>query len=193
MISTFHFKETARIGAKQLATITNEAETAAQKMTHCFTYRGLDWCMLALIGCTWNDYPHWSAPCMPPVVPPPPHPPPPPWPRPCRTSISRMSSKEKICLHEREKHPPPPALQSSPAEDEEEEGQAGQNQSQGQAKASSSSSSEEESESESDAESGERSCFCFEVPAGCVYSSELLLLINPNDLCAHTKKAKEHF
>ncbi|CAI5664019.1 unnamed protein product [Oreochromis niloticus] len=73
--------------------------------------------------------------------------------RPRRTSISRMSSKEKICLHEREKHPPPPALQSSPAEDEEEEGQAGQNQSQGQVKASSSSSSEEESESESDAES----------------------------------------
>lgn len=70
-----------------------------------------------------------------------------------RTSISRMSSKDKICLHEREKHPPPPALQSSPAEDEEEEGQTGQNQSQGQAKASSSSSSEEESESESDAES----------------------------------------
>ncbi|GLD58784.1 protein phosphatase 1 regulatory subunit 12A-like isoform X1, partial [Lates japonicus] len=65
-----------------------------------------------------------------------------------RTSISRMSSKEKICLHEREKHPPP-ALQSSPAEDEEEEGQTGQSQ----AKASSSSSSEEESESESDAES----------------------------------------
>ncbi|XP_026167493.1 protein phosphatase 1 regulatory subunit 12A isoform X2 [Mastacembelus armatus] len=72
--------------------------------------------------------------------------------RPRRTSISRMSSKEKICLHEREKHPPP-ALQSSPAEDEEEEGQAGQVQSQSQAKASSSSSSEEESESESDAES----------------------------------------
>ncbi|XP_028440535.1 protein phosphatase 1 regulatory subunit 12A isoform X1 [Perca flavescens] len=65
-----------------------------------------------------------------------------------RTSISRMSSKEKICLHEREKHPPP-ALQSSPAEDEEEEGQTGQSQ----GKASSSSSSEEESESESDAES----------------------------------------
>ncbi|XP_017261641.1 protein phosphatase 1 regulatory subunit 12A isoform X3 [Kryptolebias marmoratus] len=65
-----------------------------------------------------------------------------------KTSISRMSSKEKIGLHEREKHPPP-ALQSSPAEDEEEEGQAGQSQ----AKASSSSSSEEESESESDAES----------------------------------------
>ncbi|CAI5664012.1 unnamed protein product [Oreochromis niloticus] len=65
----------------------------------------------------------------------------------------RPRSKEKICLHEREKHPPPPALQSSPAEDEEEEGQAGQNQSQGQVKASSSSSSEEESESESDAES----------------------------------------
>lgn len=60
-----------------------------------------------------------------------------------------MSSREKIGLHEREKHPPP-ALQSSPAEDEEEEGQTGQSQ----AKASSSSSSEEESESESDAESG---------------------------------------
>ncbi|XP_034541321.1 protein phosphatase 1 regulatory subunit 12A isoform X2 [Notolabrus celidotus] len=70
--------------------------------------------------------------------------------RPRRTSISRMSSKEKICLHEREKHPPP-ALPSSPAEEEEEEGQAGQTQNQG--KASSSSSSEEESESESDAES----------------------------------------
>ncbi|TKS73537.1 Protein phosphatase 1 regulatory subunit 12C [Collichthys lucidus] len=70
-----------------------------------------------------------------------------------RTSISRMSSKEKICLHEREKHPPP-ALPSSPAEDEEEEGQTGQSQSQSQGKASSSSSSEEESESESDAESG---------------------------------------
>ncbi|KAM7396821.1 hypothetical protein PAMP_019831 [Pampus punctatissimus] len=69
-----------------------------------------------------------------------------------RTSISRMSSKEKICLHEREKHPPP-ALQSSPAEDEEEEGQAAQSQLQSQGKASSSSSSEEESESESDAES----------------------------------------
>ncbi|CAN9499384.1 unnamed protein product [Ophioblennius macclurei] len=69
-----------------------------------------------------------------------------------RTSISRMSSKEKFCLHEREKHPPP-ALQSSPAEDEEEEGQTGQGHPQSQAKASSSSSSEEESESESDAES----------------------------------------
>ncbi|XP_069384131.1 protein phosphatase 1 regulatory subunit 12A isoform X12 [Paralichthys olivaceus] len=69
-----------------------------------------------------------------------------------RTSISRMSSKDKICLHEREKHPPP-ALQSSPAEDEEEESQVGQVQPQSQAKASSSSSSEEESESESDAES----------------------------------------
>ncbi|XP_077425059.1 protein phosphatase 1 regulatory subunit 12A [Vanacampus margaritifer] len=67
-----------------------------------------------------------------------------------RTSISRMSSKEKICLHEREKHPPP-ALQSSPAEDEEDEGQTARTQSQ--PKASSSSSSEEESESESDAES----------------------------------------
>ncbi|XP_068168300.1 protein phosphatase 1 regulatory subunit 12A isoform X2 [Antennarius striatus] len=69
-----------------------------------------------------------------------------------RTSISRMSSKEKICLHEREKHPPP-ALPSSPAEDEEEEGQPGQGQPQIQGKASSSSSSEEESESESDVES----------------------------------------
>ncbi|XP_043980484.1 protein phosphatase 1 regulatory subunit 12A isoform X5 [Gambusia affinis] len=65
-----------------------------------------------------------------------------------RTSISRMSSRDKICLHEREKHPPP-ALPSSPAEDEEEEGQTGQSQ----AKASSSSSSEDESESESDTES----------------------------------------
>lgn len=59
-----------------------------------------------------------------------------------------MSSKEKICLHEREKHPP---LPSGPAEDEEEEAAPPC-----QAKASSSSSSEEESESESDAESGER-------------------------------------
>ncbi|XP_069384133.1 protein phosphatase 1 regulatory subunit 12A isoform X14 [Paralichthys olivaceus] len=64
----------------------------------------------------------------------------------------RARSKDKICLHEREKHPPP-ALQSSPAEDEEEESQVGQVQPQSQAKASSSSSSEEESESESDAES----------------------------------------
>lgn len=73
-----------------------------------------------------------------------------------------MSSKEKICLHEREKHPSP-ALPSSPVEDEEEDGQTGQSQSQSQGKASSSSSSEEESESESDAESGEttasRMCF----------------------------------
>ncbi|XP_057693539.1 protein phosphatase 1 regulatory subunit 12A isoform X1 [Corythoichthys intestinalis] len=69
-----------------------------------------------------------------------------------RTSISRMSSKEKICLHEREKHPPH-ALQSSPVEDEEEEGQTARTQSQNQPKASSSSSSEDESESESDAES----------------------------------------
>ncbi|XP_036825260.1 protein phosphatase 1 regulatory subunit 12A isoform X2 [Oncorhynchus mykiss] len=44
--------------------------------------------------------------------------------RPRRTSISRMSSREKICLHEREKHPPP-ALTSSPAEEEEEEGGQG--------------------------------------------------------------------
>ncbi|XP_053740945.1 protein phosphatase 1 regulatory subunit 12B isoform X4 [Synchiropus splendidus] len=69
-----------------------------------------------------------------------------------RTSISRMSSKEKIYIHEREKHSPP-ALPSSPPEDEEEEGQTAQSQSQSQTKASSSSSSEEESESESDAES----------------------------------------
>ncbi|KAJ8402956.1 hypothetical protein AAFF_G00362700 [Aldrovandia affinis] len=68
--------------------------------------------------------------------------------RPRRTSISRMSSKEKISLHERERHPPP-ALHSSPAE-EEEEGQTGP---QGTAGASNSSSSEEESESESDGES----------------------------------------
>ncbi|XP_078804796.1 protein phosphatase 1 regulatory subunit 12A isoform X8 [Oryzias latipes] len=60
----------------------------------------------------------------------------------------RARSKEKIGLHEREKHPPP-SLQSTPAEEEEDDGQAGQNQ----AKASSSSSSEEESESESDGES----------------------------------------
>ncbi|XP_052336955.1 protein phosphatase 1 regulatory subunit 12A-like isoform X1 [Oncorhynchus keta] len=100
--------------------------------------------------------------------------------RPRRTSISRMSSREKICLHEREKHPPP-ALTSSPAEEEEEEGgqgqpgtqgqglpgtqepgqpvtqgqgQPGTQGTQGQGKASSSSSSEEEDdESESDAES----------------------------------------
>ncbi|KAM6937400.1 protein phosphatase 1 regulatory subunit 12A isoform 2-T2 [Xenentodon cancila] len=60
----------------------------------------------------------------------------------------RTRSKEKIGLHEREKHPPP-SLRSTPAEEEEEDSQTGQNQ----AKASSSSSSEEESESESDAES----------------------------------------
>lgn len=66
-----------------------------------------------------------------------------------------MSSKEKICLHEREKHPSP-ALPSSPVEDEEEEGQTGPSQPQIQGKASSSSSSEEESESESDAESGKK-------------------------------------
>ncbi|CAL8373490.1 unnamed protein product [Arctogadus glacialis] len=71
-----------------------------------------------------------------------------------RTSISRMSSKEKICLHEREKHPPP-ALRSTPAEEEEEEPAPAPPAAPGpgQAKASSSSSSEEESESESDAES----------------------------------------
>ncbi|XP_062318444.1 protein phosphatase 1 regulatory subunit 12A isoform X2 [Osmerus eperlanus] len=71
--------------------------------------------------------------------------------RPRRTSISRMSSKEKICLHEREKHPPL-ALQSSPAEDEEEEAPPA-SQAQAQTKASCSSSSEDESESESDTES----------------------------------------
>lgn len=64
-----------------------------------------------------------------------------------------MSSKEKIYLHERERHPP---LPSGPTEDEEED--AVQTAAPGQAKASSSSSSEEESESESDAESGERPC-----------------------------------
>ncbi|KAL6474582.1 hypothetical protein MHYP_G00181430 [Metynnis hypsauchen] len=68
-----------------------------------------------------------------------------------RTSISRMSSKEKITLHEREKHPPP-ALQTPPTEEEEEEPNA-QNRPAAAPKASSSSSSEEESESESDAES----------------------------------------
>ncbi|KAK3526282.1 hypothetical protein QTP70_022685 [Hemibagrus guttatus] len=68
--------------------------------------------------------------------------------RPRRTSISRMSSKEKITLHEREKHPPP-ALQTPPTEEEEEE----PNRPGAPSKASSSSSSEEESESESDAES----------------------------------------
>jgi len=39
-------------------------------MTHCFTHWCVDQRMLALIGCMWNDCPHWSAPCMPPVVPP---------------------------------------------------------------------------------------------------------------------------
>ncbi|XP_076863142.1 protein phosphatase 1 regulatory subunit 12A-like isoform X1 [Brachyhypopomus gauderio] len=71
--------------------------------------------------------------------------------RPRRTSISRMSSKEKITLHEREKHPPP-ALQTPPTEEEEEEPNA-QNRPTAPPKASSSSSSEDESESESDAES----------------------------------------
>ncbi|XP_060770455.1 protein phosphatase 1 regulatory subunit 12A isoform X2 [Neoarius graeffei] len=72
--------------------------------------------------------------------------------RPRRTSISRMSSKEKITLHEREKHPPP-ALQTPPAEEEEEEPPNTQSRPGAPSKASSSSSSEEESESESDAES----------------------------------------
>ncbi|XP_072528428.1 protein phosphatase 1 regulatory subunit 12A isoform X2 [Salminus brasiliensis] len=59
----------------------------------------------------------------------------------------RPRSKEKITLHEREKHPPP-ALQTPPTEEEEEE-----NRTAAQPKASSSSSSEDESESESDTES----------------------------------------
>ncbi|KAF5908281.1 protein phosphatase 1 regulatory subunit 12A-like, partial [Clarias magur] len=71
--------------------------------------------------------------------------------RPRRTSISRMSSKEKITLHEREKHPPP-TLQTPPTEEEEEESNT-QSRPGAPSKASSSSSSEEESESESDAES----------------------------------------
>lgn len=79
--------------------------------------------------------------------------------RPCRTSISRMSSKEKITLHEREKHPPP-ALQTPPAEEEEEEPPNTQSRPGAPSKASSSSSSEEESESESDAESGEHYEHC---------------------------------
>ncbi|KTF85908.1 hypothetical protein cypCar_00043574, partial [Cyprinus carpio] len=68
--------------------------------------------------------------------------------RPRRTSISRMSSREKITLHEREKHAPP-SLQTPPTEEEEDE----TTRTTGQSKPSSSSSSEEESESESDAES----------------------------------------
>ncbi|XP_063053309.1 protein phosphatase 1 regulatory subunit 12A isoform X2 [Engraulis encrasicolus] len=73
-----------------------------------------------------------------------------------RTSISRMSSKEKISLHERERHAPP-ALQTPPAEEEEEEPgaetRASAQPSASSKAASSSSSSEEESESESDTES----------------------------------------
>ncbi|XP_059392970.1 protein phosphatase 1 regulatory subunit 12A isoform X2 [Carassius carassius] len=68
--------------------------------------------------------------------------------RPRRTSISRMSSREKITLHEREKLAPP-TLQTPPTEEDEEESTRTASQS----KPSSSSSSEEESESESDAES----------------------------------------
>lgn len=68
--------------------------------------------------------------------------------RPRRTSISRMSSREKITLHEREKHAPP-TLQTLPTEEDEDES----TRTAGQSKPSSSSSSEEESESESDAES----------------------------------------
>ncbi|XP_056595505.1 protein phosphatase 1 regulatory subunit 12A [Triplophysa dalaica] len=67
--------------------------------------------------------------------------------RPRRRSISRMSSKEKITLHEREKHALP-TLQTPPTEEEDEESRTAVA-----PKASSSSSSEEESESESDAES----------------------------------------
>ncbi|KAM9495532.1 protein phosphatase 1 regulatory subunit 12A isoform 2-T2 [Clarias gariepinus] len=63
----------------------------------------------------------------------------------------RPRSKEKITLHEREKHPPP-TLQTPPTEEEEEESNT-QSRSGAPSKASSSSSSEEESESESDAES----------------------------------------
>ncbi|XP_073798621.1 protein phosphatase 1 regulatory subunit 12A isoform X2 [Danio rerio] len=68
--------------------------------------------------------------------------------RPRRTSISRMSSREKITLHGREKHAPP-TLQTLPTEEDEDESTRTASQS----KPSSSSSSEEESESESDAES----------------------------------------
>ncbi|XP_067293365.1 protein phosphatase 1 regulatory subunit 12A isoform X2 [Pseudorasbora parva] len=68
--------------------------------------------------------------------------------RPRRTSISRMSSREKITLHEREKHAPP-TLQTPPTEEDEDES----TRTAGQSKPSSSSSSEDESESESDAES----------------------------------------
>lgn len=68
--------------------------------------------------------------------------------RPRRTSISRMSSREKITLHEREKHAPP-TLQTLPTEEDEDESTRTASQS----KPSSSSSSEEESESESDTES----------------------------------------
>ncbi|XP_051975201.1 protein phosphatase 1 regulatory subunit 12A isoform X2 [Xyrauchen texanus] len=60
---------------------------------------------------------------------------------------ARPRSREKITLHEREKHAPP-TLQTPPTEEEEEESRATVP-----PKASSSSSSEEESESESDAES----------------------------------------
>ncbi|XP_062849447.1 protein phosphatase 1 regulatory subunit 12A [Trichomycterus rosablanca] len=71
--------------------------------------------------------------------------------RPRRTSISRLSSKDKITLHEKEKHPAP-ALQTPTTEEEEEEPNS-QNRPAAPSKTSSSSSSEEESESESDAES----------------------------------------
>lgn len=63
-----------------------------------------------------------------------------------------MSSKEKITLHEREKHALP-TLQTAPTEEEDEESRTAVA-----PKASSSSSSEEESESESDAESGDQRC-----------------------------------
>ncbi|XP_066556445.1 protein phosphatase 1 regulatory subunit 12A isoform X2 [Amia ocellicauda] len=68
-------------------------------------------------------------------------------PRARRSSISRMSSKEKFSLHDREKHGPP-ALPSPPPEDEEDEAPGP-----AQVGGSSSSSSEDDSESESDAES----------------------------------------
>lgn len=144
------------------------------KVKRWSTRRRVDRCMLALIGCTWDGCPLTDqAACMPPVVPP--HL----GPRLRRTSISRMSSKDKICLHEREKHPPP-ALQSSPAEDDEEEGQTGQSQPQSQTKASSSSSSEEESESESDAESGESGCRCLFIYFN--YSRSAVLYLRTNEL-----------
>lgn len=43
---------------------------ASQEVTPCPTHWLVNWHMLALIGCTWNECPDWSASCMPPVVPP---------------------------------------------------------------------------------------------------------------------------